>query len=188
MNKYSLGIYVFLFLFIQSCIPESTQNSEAETRNPYYDLDAYFKNEIERLNDSDKEIVKSIDLDGEMEEAKLPIEDFNTELQTFRESHINRVSWWGKYVGDTSYYNNNNIKKIQYKTLDEDLKTKTIRISFNQEGGLDSLFILNSTSSPSINTLQELIYIPDNKYQIYSTEKVLLSKERIITVTGKFSD
>jgi len=177
---------LFLFLLTFSCNIEPSDVVGDKTPNRYYDLNNFFENEIKRLKQTSPEVVKSVTLNEKTEEQRIEEVDFANELKIFGESHINKVSWWGKYEGDTIYDDASRIRKIEYTTQEEDLKTKTVRISFDADESIDSLFILNRTENPTISTYQELIYIPNVKYKTYSREKVALSKNREITIEGKF--
>lgn len=172
----------------QSCSTESAQSTaDSPKSNRYYDLKSYFEKETERLKEAKVEVLKTVELNNTVEKKEASPIDFDNELLIFRESHINKVSWWGKYAGDTTYYKNDQIKRITYTSIDKELKTKNIRISFSPNGNIDSLFILNATDNPTISTHQELIYIPNTKYHIQSQEKVFLSKDRIVKIEGVFS-
>ncbi len=179
---------LFLLILVSACNVEAPQSTPADVPNRYYDLHTYFEQEIERLNKEQPAVSKTVILNGEKEEQTVKNIDFADEFLIFRESHINKVSWWGKYEGDTTYYNNEKqqIKKIRYTTDDEELKTKVIHISFSPAKQIDSLYILNATHSPTISTKQELIYVPKISYEIFSREKVALSKNREVMIKGIF--
>jgi hypothetical protein len=187
MSKY-LFLPALLMLLLQACSSNSNPSPASDQKgNRYYDLKSYFEKEIARLNESNPSVVKTVSLNEEQEQKETDISDFSKELLIFSEAHINKVSWWGKYAGDTTYYDNGRIRKIVYTAKEEELKTKSVRISFSEKGELDSLFILNTTDNPTISTYQELIYVPQKKYEIFSQEKVALSKDRKVKVEGVFS-
>lgn len=180
-------LFFSLVLFLSACTPPASPQAEGKRTNRYYDLKSYFEKEVERLNQVDKKVIKTVRLNEEQERKEDLELDYAKELQIFSESHINKVSWWGKYAGDTSYYSNGQIEQIGYQAKEEDLKTKSINIFFSEVGEIDSLLIINSTNNPTINTFQELTYIPNVKYRILSQEKVALSKDRKVTIEGVFS-
>jgi hypothetical protein len=187
MSK-SLPFLTLLIMLFQACSPDSSPTPTSDPKeNQYYDLKSYFEEEVDRLNQSAPSVVKTVTLNDDEEQKETEIADFSKELLIFSESHINKVSWWGKYAGDTSYYQNGQISTIIYTAGEEELKTKSVRISFSISGEIDSLFILNSTDNPTISTYQELIYLPNKKYEIFSQEKVALSKDRKLRIEGVFS-
>ncbi len=180
---------LLLLVVLYACNVEAPQSTPDDVPNRYYDLNRFFEEEIKRLNEEQPVVNKTIVLNGETEQQTVEEVNFSNELLIFNESHINKVSWWGKYDGDTTFYaggEKKQIKKIRYTANDEALKTKEIRISFSPQEKLDSLFIFNSTQSPTITTRQELVYIPDVKYEIYSEEKVVVSKNRELIIRGVF--
>lgn len=178
-------IVFFGLLLLISCQSQSEQNASAKAFEPvYFDLKGYFEQEVDRLENADMTVRKRVSVDDKSEEKELNSLDFAQELEVFTKSDINRPDWVGKYQVD-SVFQNNELAKIEYQALDEQLRTRRINVEF-ANGSVAKIFVRNGGNSKVAGSEQELTYLPDSGYTIASRQYTVLAKDDHLQIEVRF--
>lgn len=172
--------YILLCLALTACGTENAVSDQTVSATSFFKLEAYFNQEIARLDSIQPVLKKKVMLDGQTEEKRIESTDFEQELQIFRRSDINRPSWSDKYQID-SIQKNGNLQTIRYTAIDTSLNTRLLRVSF-MDGEVDEIEIRNQSRSAIASTEQDLLYRPGRNYQIRSKQKTIGADERQVTI------
>ena len=170
------SILLFLIPFCISC----SEKKNAKQELYYFSLKNFFQDEVKRLNSQKPLVNKSVIHNGKLEEKKIQLSDWSTELSLFRESDINKNSWKNSFRKDSSD------KKIVYTSLDDDIRTKKIEIIFGDHQQVEALKVLNSTRNFLYQSSEELTYFPDSLYQIHKKQQVFILGENDYLITSLF--
>lgn len=175
-----------LSLFLAAACQPGSQNAGSSEASPFYDLEAFFTEEVERLQTEQPPVDKTVTLDGRSEFQQLDSLDYQDELSVFQNSDINRAAWWDRYRIDSTFYGDR-LQSIDYTAKSEELKIRSVRIRF-EEGNVRRVEIENRTDSPTATMDQQLHYDPQSGYRIETRQNVTFSKPRAMIVEVRFRE
>src|SRR5690606_26029799 len=95
MNRFFLLISFILPSFFSSCTVK--QEKEAG-QDVYFDLEGYFNSEAARLQNQNPEVEKTVAKNQSEEQKQLKIKNWDTELELFKASDINKPAWKDSYI------------------------------------------------------------------------------------------
>lgn len=182
------AVVCFIFLATQACQllnPSAPKNTKRQIY--FFDLAGFFNQEAIRLTKSKVKGEKELSFNakkGHLPSAKL---DFEKELAVFVNSDINKLSWRDKYQADTLYDNEHLLQKIQYKALDEQLKTRTVIIEYAQ-GKVVKIEIRNRLKSIIAQSEEKLTYEPVKGYSINGLQQMILAGKNTMEVDVRFKN
>lgn len=172
MSKYILGILALTLLY--SCDFNSSSSGSEKAEDLYFfDLAGFFNQEIQQLNHKGVKAKKEVQYNDKQDVLQNQKLDYEKELAVFVHSDINKLSWREKYQADT-LKEGNEIRLITYKALDEQLKTRKIAITFDQNQ-VSQIAIQNRLKSIMASTWQNLEYVPGKGYQVHGTQQMRLA-------------
>lgn len=175
------AINIFLFF---ACSNQNTNAPTVHPSNPYFDLKAFFNNEIERIA-AFKNSKKTTTVNGKVEEKRMDNVDFHSELALFSDADINRSAWIGKYAIDSTFNESRELIQLNYIATDEDLKTKNISIAF-ERGFVSKIEIQNASTSALAKSHELLTYIPSKGYIIESKQSIRFSADNNYRIEVQF--
>jgi hypothetical protein len=180
--KASFWLAIAISFFAGSCsAPDTPSNSN---QKPYFDLKSYFTQELLRLKPL-KEIIKKTTVNEHTEEITLDSMDFNSELQLFMDSDINRASWFGKYQIDTTLTASGEIARLNYAANDPGLRTQSISIDY-YTNEVRRVEIVNTSNSALSKSKQHLVYLPKEGFSIESTQSIKFTGENSFLIEVRF--
>jgi hypothetical protein len=167
------GLGVFLWFFLAAC-----NNKDSEVKvNYYFDLESFFENEAKKLKSQNPRIHKEVRQNNETEARTLKISNWETELDLFKSSDINKPAWKNSYrIVKTK-------GKTAYISVDKSLKTQLVEIYYKSTL-VSRISINNLTSNILYKSAENLTYYPDSLYLIKKTQKVILLGANAYTVKG----
>ncbi|MEL6924268.1 MAG: hypothetical protein AAFO94_09485 [Bacteroidota bacterium] len=168
-----------------SCTPAP---SDAKRGGQFFDLPAFFEAEQQRMQSLQK-VKKTVDYNGSVEERMIDMDslDLEQEFKAFVESDINRASWLDKYAVDSVFNEAGQLLRLNYRSTDPKLKTKSVDLSFSNQQ-VDEIRIQNETGSYFSSSSQSLVYDVNEGYQIDSRQELILSSDRVLKVQVAFVD
>jgi len=178
LNKFSLLFLATLFC-LSSCVETSTIEN-AVVEKPFFDLKDYFTQEIERLKDK-KNVTKKAFYNGKEETKIVENPNFKNDLIIFSNTDINRTAWLDKYSVDSTFNAQQKLAAIDYKSLDEKLKTKSIRVEF-ANNDVSSIKITTGGNSAISQMKNNLKYSPTAGYSIKSKQDVNFVSESDVNI------
>lgn len=155
-----------------------------EGEAPFFDLQAYFQSEIERLNAAAPLLEKQVAYNKKTETLSSSENDFAKELKLFEDSDINRPAWTDKYQID-SLLSGNQLEQLTYSALDSSLRIRSIQIDY-REGELAQVKIYKKQESFVGRSRQQLTYAPQEGYRIQSFQKTILMPARELAIEADF--
>lgn len=162
------------------------QESEGPAASPFYDLEAFFSSEVDRLQREQPPVDKTVKLDGRSEFQQLDSLDYRDEMSVFQNSDINRAAWWDKY-GIDSTFSGDQLSRIRYTAREADLKIRSVSVQF-ENGKVSRVDIESQTDSPTATMDQKLRYEPASGYYIETHQNVAFSRPREMIVEVTFRE
>ena len=168
---------ILIFTLFLSC---SGNKEDIKSAGTYFDLKSFFGKEASRLQALNPEINKSVSRNSLEQIKKVSGINWKSELTLFIESDINKPAW------KKSYKVIRRNDDIIYKSLDDNLKTREIRISRNKNGTVQKIIVKNHIKNSLYQSSEKLIYIPDSLYQIDKHQHVLIIGNNQYRISGRF--
>lgn len=173
------AICLLLCFFFIAC---SDKEKQSITDKKYFDLEGYFKGEASRLQKQHPNIEKTVSHNCKAENKALAIADWQTELELFAASDINKPAW------RDSYQIKEGLNSIEYVSTDADLRTQRILITKNDAGLVSSIVANNKTDNALYSSTEELTYIPDSLYLIRKEQHVILIGANSFSISARFGN
>ena len=168
-----------ILLFCSVCLTTCTSNQKPDNSSKkYFDLKAYFENEVRHLQEKNPQVEKMISKNELSESKTLSIRNWANELGLFSGSDINKPAW------KTEYEIRNMENEIQYLAKDSKLKTKKILIDRSENGKISHIFILNAITNNIYSSTEELHYYPDSLYSIRKKQKIRIIGSNDYSIVG----
>lgn len=171
--KYFTFAIVFLLI---SC--ETLTTEYVDTEKPFFDLEGFFKSEIQ-LHQGD-EVTKKVAI-NEQSETQI-IEQFDVEkaLSIFIDCDINKPQLFDKY--EMTEKDN----QIVYTSNDESLKVQKIEIFKNAEKEVEQI-VINRKADTAIYTSNKILtYTKNRGFSIENDQNVLFSDAKKYTILIEF--
>ena len=170
---------IIIYFWVMFCCSCTLKERDQQTASSYFDLDSYFKSEAKRLAKANPQIVKSVEVNGEVEQKAMQISNWEKEFDSFISADINKASWKGSFK----------LKKDStwevYVTENEKIPVKKLAISYrNDKIYAIKIFITNTNSL--YTSKDSLSYYPDSLYEINKTQQIKLMQEKKYLITGRF--
>lgn len=145
---------------------------------PYFSLEAYFGEEVERLQRQAPTVRKTVMKDEESEERELTISNWANELELFSLSDINMDAWIGKYEVDST------ANRVEYRATDPELRTRRIVITRSDDGSIRHIQIANEATNMLYASTEQLDYYPDSLYVIEKHQDIRWWSNHTYTIKG----
>lgn len=172
-------ICLLLCFFLIAC---SNKKKQSITNKKYFDLESYFEGEATRLQKQHPDLEKTVSHNGKAENKTIAIAEWQTELELFAASDINKPAW------RDSYQIKQDSASVEYISIDADLRTQRILITKNVAGLVRSIFITNKTDNALYSSTEELTYMPDSLYLIKKEQHVVLIGANSFSISARFSN
>lgn len=153
---------------------------------PFYDLKTFFTKKTNDLSSKHRKVKKSIVFDGNIETKLLDSLNYHDELSIFINSDINKLSWADKYSIDSLVSDNGQLQTLKYTAKNENLKTKSVQVSFDGVEEVSKIEIHNLADGLVSRSEQFLTYDVNIGYQIKNIQKVSLTEEKELLITVEF--
>ena len=170
---------LFLILLLSTACIDTTPPEDPGNPEPFFDLSDYMDEQIEQWQTLPR-VTKSAYINGEESTRVLSNLDFKEELAVFGRADINRPAWIDRYAVDSTRRADGSIV-WSHRALDEDLKTRRLDI-YKKNGTVTRIEIENQTDGPVAATYQFLTYEPLQRYEIRSTQEVVLMDSTVLRV------
>jgi len=153
----------------------------------YFDLEGFFDQQIAELYKDSLIVLKTSEINGNTDQHEMQWTDWKKELAPFYSSDINKVSFAGKYISDTSSQQDNNegVKVITYRATDPSLRTRIVEVTTGVHSNDILLIHIENKSGDFLSTNSEdLYYVPLKSYIIRSTRTMKFFGDNKIAVKG----
>jgi hypothetical protein len=161
ISPFVLASWLLLALLLASCHP----GSAIVERPPFFSLQDFIAQEVQRLDSLQPTVRKSITFNGERETHTIDTLAFANELSVFQRADINRPAWLDKYRVD-SLREDGRLQRITYTALDEDLKTQELKVEWHGPDHIDRIEVITQSATVLSKGRQILVYEPGKGYRI----------------------
>lgn len=180
-NRLLTGIIsciMLISLFAACSGQEKSPDAQQTDLQPYFSLNGYFKDEIERLQSDSAEVFKTVEINGSVESKTILIRNWQDELAPFSEADINKSAWVNSYTVDsTSTF-------LQYTAKESGLKTRQIRIEFAENRSVKAITVDNQVSNWIYTAKEKLSYYPDSCYEIIKEQDIRIVGHNQYRISG----
>ncbi|MCB9285206.1 MAG: hypothetical protein H6563_14135 [Lewinellaceae bacterium] len=167
---------VIVFLILLGGIScQSERAIEREAIQPFFDLDAFFQTEIDRMT-GDKTVERNILFMGKRDKQKLDNWDAKEELEGFKDLNINRVAWRDQYLVDSLRDENHQLEGLRYTAIDSSLRIREVAVDFTASGEVSEVRVEKYIKNLVVHFHQKLRYRPGTGYWLWREQKVPLTK------------
>ena len=170
------------FTFFLSCT--STESEKHPHSSSFFDLKLFFNNEMKEIQQIDT-VDKTIEINETTETKILSNSDLAKEISTFSDYDINRPAWIDKYRVDSVFNDKGNLKFLEYRAIDENMRTQILEICYSNEK-VTNVFIRNIINGFATKSKKEITYAPRYGYSILTEQKTLLGSKQEIKVDVKY--
>ncbi|QNL49110.1 hypothetical protein H8S90_20540 [Olivibacter sp. SDN3] len=177
-TAYLLTILLGVLLF--SCSNQE-QPIQMTNQNPYFDIKGYFKEQMQRLEQKNNVVIKTVSKNNDRESQRIEINNWENELELFTASDINKPDWLKSYRIDSTE------NQLVYKSNDPKLRTKLITIYKGDDGTVERINIINSDENWLYSSEENLDYIPDSTYRIRKQQAIRFIGENQYEIIGELS-
>lgn len=158
-----------------------------EDDKKFYNLKAYFDNQINKLNARNQNVRKTITKDGRSEVIEVKTLNWVEELEVFKESDINKPAWRDAYITDTVYLQKSTV--ISHDALNADNPVQHLVVTLDPKtGSCLRVSIDKHTDNFLYNSRQKLFYSAGEGYRIKGSLKVDYLFESEYEVDAEFID
>ncbi|HEY0670375.1 MAG TPA: hypothetical protein VGD22_19490 [Sphingobacteriaceae bacterium] len=172
-----MRILILLFICFTICACGDKSTTDKFTGGEYFDLKGFFEKESLRLNRLHIPVVKTVSRNHNSETKKVQV-NWENELALFIESDINKPAW------KNSYRKVSNGSSIEYTALEDNLKSRKIRI-IRIADRVKSIHITNRTANLLYTSTEDLAYLPDSVYIIKKEQSVKMLGTNQYVITGR---
>lgn len=156
-----------------ACTPEGPAALPEAT--PFYDLNSYMVQEIDRLETTGVRVTKSITLNGVTETKKLDSVNFNNDLRLFREADINKPAWADKYTTELKQLSGSH-KLTTYLAQDSSLIVRRLMVE-EDLGVTTKIEIDRKTGTVLSSGTHHLVYEPAVGYRVQTSQQNRFGKD-----------
>ena len=178
MNLFKGILSIAILLTVASC----TKQENTGKQYFYFDVEGFFKAEASRLDQVNPNVSKTVRKNKDTETRNLKIDDWQTELELFKSSDINKPAWRNSYKTETKG------GLISYTATSPELRTRNLVIEKDGTGKVKRISTANEVSNPLYSSTEILEYYPDSLYKIQKKQNVKLLGENTYFISGKIKD
>lgn len=164
-NVRFLAILAFWILLIGCDNPDSPK---PPLEFGFFDLDNYFLQESEKVIGYAAE--KRVKINGESEKKSVSGAELKEDLKLFGSYDLNRKSWGDKYVKDTLYSEDGNVRELRYSSPDLRVRSMTIRFDGDE---VSEILVKAEAKNILYSSTQSLTYRPESGYHMEKFQKVI---------------
>ncbi|MEX1189016.1 MAG: hypothetical protein WED33_07140 [Bacteroidia bacterium] len=159
------SILLLLILISGSCLETPSEIKAIQ----YFDIPSFFESETKRLDSSGKTEIKLLKTADEQESVSMKPESWKDELAIFSNIDLNKSSYIGKYVVDTSMSNNGII--VTYKTNDDKLPVKYCAFEMHADS-VKWLEVRKEDKSMILSSELFWRFVPDSGYFVSGSQQI----------------
>ncbi len=188
MTRYFLILCISVLLSGAGCRQSAGSGLPPLTATkPFFDLRGYIQSQIRTLANV-KTVDKKVNVNGKTEQKSGVAIDLEKELSLFAQSDINRPAWLDKYHADTTVVENDPAvaRVIRYRTDNEQLKTKELKIFMDRHGAPVEIRIVNADQSMFSDWRQDLMYKAGLGYHISNRQKFIFLSPSMVAIDASF--
>ena len=179
MLRYIISSFLFLAVFATGC---DGGNGQKNLERNYFDLPAFFENEVNHLTSENPVIEKKISKDEKTETKVLSSIDWKGELAAFIDIDLNKPSWARSFLVDTTFLSPKKYE-VLYTAVEDEMAVREVKLLF-ENNSCSFVQIKKRSENSLFSSFQNLEYSKGEGYKINGYQKVKFAfdtKYEIIT-------
>jgi hypothetical protein len=178
-NGSALSLFLGSALLLWSC--ESPSSSKGPQKSSdIFSVDSFFSAEVNRLQQLNPSVLKSVNKDGEKEQKELKISNWKNELSAFQAADISKNF-------DPSLYEVKAVDCVtEFTAKKKDLQIQKLRIEFDKNEKVKHISIDKKITNTLYDSQEKLDYYTDSLYQIVKLQDVQGLDANQYEIEGKF--
>lgn len=133
-------------------------------------------------------MLKKVAVEEKQEEKTLQKLNYEQELKSFIDADINKVAWYDKYNIDSTVNNEGQLEKLTYQATENDLRTRSIEISFDENNEVHLVHIHLDSQSKVAGSEKNMTYETNKGFKIVTTQSLIGTDEKTISLEATFLD
>lgn len=175
----ALSLFAGSALLFWSCGSPSATKSPQKSSD-IFSVDSFFTAEVNRLQQLNPAVLKSVKKDGENEERELKIGSWKNELSAFQSADISKNF-------DPSLYDVKAIDCVtEFTAKKKDLQIQKLRIEFDRNEKVKHIHIDKKITNTLYDSQEKLDYYSDSLYRIVKLQDVQGLDANQYEIVGKF--
>ncbi len=160
MRKFPALFLSIMLLLIAACQKEETGKDKLQ----YFDLTGFIDDEVKKLSAQNPVIEKMVFLNGETEQKRDTVGNWENELNAFREADINKRSFLGKYLADSVF--EGGLLSVKYSAMNEKFRTRELAVQYDSNRKPIKISVAVAASNVLYSSRHDLVYEPGKGYSI----------------------
>lgn len=181
MKKIARLLLLVTFLTHSSCKKEE---DFGKGKFQYFDLSGFITEETKTLKAKNPEVEKMVFLNGNTEQKKETIENWENELNAFKEADINKRAFLGRYQADS--FAQGETLSVKYSALEKKFRTRDLMIQFDAQNKPVKISAALATSNILYSSYQKMTYEPGKGYSISGRQVIRFLEPDSFYVEAKF--
>ncbi|WP_312363005.1 hypothetical protein [Sphingobacterium sp.] len=182
LNKISsraLSFFAGSALLFWSCGSPSATKSHKKSSD-IFSVDSFFNGEVNRLQQLNPAVLKSVSKDGEKEQRELKIGSWKNELSAFQAADISKNF-------DPTLYEVKAVDCVtEFTAKKKDLHIQKLRIEFDKNEKVKHIHIVKKITNSLYDSQEKLDYFSDSLYRIVKLQDVQGLDANQYEIVGKF--
>ncbi|MGE8428287.1 MAG: hypothetical protein ACN6O7_10435 [Sphingobacterium sp.] len=175
----ALSLFLGSALLLWSC--ESSSSSKGPQKSSdIFSVDSFFTAEVNRLQQLNPSVLKSVNKDGEKEQRELKIGNWKNEFSAFQAADISKNF-------DPSLYEVKAVDCVtEFTAKKKDLQIQKLRIEFDKNEKVKHIAIDKKITNTLYDSQEKLDYYTDSLYRIVKLQDVQGLDANQYEIEGKF--
>ncbi|WP_312331833.1 hypothetical protein [Sphingobacterium sp.] len=166
-------------LLFWSCGSPSATKSHKKSSD-IFSVDSFFNGEVNRLQQLNPAVLKSVSKDGEKEQRELKIGSWKNELSAFQAADISKNF-------DPTLYEVKAVDCVtEFTAKKKDLQIQKLRIEFDKNEKVKHIHIVKKITNSLYDSQEKLDYFSDSLYRIVKLQDVQGLDANQYEIVGKF--
>ncbi|MDR6735429.1 MULTISPECIES: hypothetical protein [unclassified Sphingobacterium] len=175
----ALSFFAGSALLFWSCGSPSATKSPQKSSD-IFSVDSFFNAEVNRLQQLNPAVLKSVSKDGEKEQRELKIGSWKNELSAFQAADISKNF-------DPSLYEVSAVDCVtEFTAKKKDLQIQKLRIEFDKNEKVKHIHIDKKITNSLYDSQEKLDYFSDSLYRIVKLQDVQGLDANQYEIVGKF--
>lgn len=179
ISSRALSFFAGSALLFWSCGSPSATKSHKKSSD-IFSVDSFFNGEVNRLQQLNPAVLKSVSKDGEKEQRELKIGSWKNELSAFQAADISKNF-------DPTLYEVKAVDCVtEFTAKKKDLQIQKLRIEFDKNEKVKNIHIVKKITNSLYDSQEKLDYFSDSLYRIVKLQDVQGLDANQYEIVGKF--
>lgn len=177
----TLHLFFVLFIVFTACSDIKVKPEE----KIYFSISPFIDSLVVDLEQNKTGLKKTAYLNKSKDSSTTQKVDWGKELEIFKEAEINKSSYRGKFIVDSTLSNDQKI--ITYSTDDKKIRAKYLKVT-SENGNISSIVIKLKTDNALYSSTQNLELTPNKGFSVEGMQNIAQLNVDSFKLIGVFVD